>query len=230
VTVPYYADDMVTLYLGDCRDVTAWLEADVLVTDPPYGRGWRQGTAWTNADGGGGHRSSGNATSIIGDRDTTARDEALRLWGDRLAVVFGDLLIPPPERAVQVLIYAKPVDAGIRAARAGRRRDVEGVYLLGDWPCGIGGASSVLRTSGRVAGPRGMALRAGHPHAKPLDVMQDLIALADGVVADPFAGSGTTLLAARAQGRKAIGVEIEERYCELIASRLSQGDLFGGVA
>jgi DNA modification methylase len=219
---PYYSDDLVTLYHGDCLEVTEWLAADVLVTDPPYGIDWQGTPGWTNAQGGGGHRSSGSALSIANDKDTKARDSAIEIWGDGLALIFGDVLRFQPSGAVHVLIYAKPVDAGIRGARGGRRKDIEAIYMLGKWPVGIGGITSVLRTGGRVAGPRGMGLRAGHPHAKPIDVMQELIEMADGVVADPFAGSGTTLIAARNLGRQAIGVELEERYCELIATRLSQ--------
>ncbi len=219
---PYYSDDLVTIYHGDCREVTDWLAADVLVTDPPYGIGWQAKEGWTNADGGGGHRSSGNARSILNDDDLTARDAALALWGNRLAAVFGDVLKPHPAGTVHLLIYAKPLDAGIMGARAGRRKDIEAIFLVGPWPTGIGGASSVLRTNGRVAGPRGMALRAGHPHAKPLDVTEELISLAPGVIADPFMGSGSTLVAAKDLGRKAIGIEIEERYCEIAAKRCSQ--------
>jgi len=228
---PYYQDDLVTLYHGDCLDQRLWLTADVLVTDPPYGIGWKASDGWTNAAGRGGHRSSGNAKSIANDEDTSARDAALELWGDKPAVVFGDIL-KPPAGTVHVLIYAKPADAGIRGARAGRRKDVEGIFLTGKWPTGIGGKSSVLHTGGRVAGPRGIALRAGHPHAKPQDVMGELVELADGIIADPFAGSGSTLVAAKALGRKAIGVEIDEKHCETIAKRCAQEvlDIFGGVA
>lgn len=220
---PYYSDDRVTLYHGDALEVDAWLSADVLATDPPYGINWHAPKGWTNAFGGGGHRSSGNAVSIAQDKDTAARDGVMSLWGDKPAAVFGDLLKSAPNGTRQMCIYAKPFDAGIRGATGGFRRDAEAIFLAGAWPIGIGGRSSVLKTNGYVAGPRGIATRSQHPHAKPIDVLEQLIAAApDGIIADPFAGSGSTLVAARNLGRKAIGVEIEERYCELIARRLDQ--------
>lgn len=218
---PYYSDDAVTLYLGDCREITEWLAADVLVTDPPYGRGWRQGAVKAAAG-----RSKGTHSSarhgIAGDKDTSVRDDALRMWGARHAVAFGDLMLAPPADTKQVCVYRKPPDSGTRGATAGRRRDVEAIYLIGPWPSGIGGRTSIFATSAPVQGsPSGTAARYGHPHAKPVDVMEDLIALCPpGVIADPFAGSGSTLIAARNQGRRAIGVELEERYCERIAKRL----------
>jgi site-specific DNA-methyltransferase (adenine-specific) len=218
--MPYYADESVALYHGDCREVAEWLAADVLVTDPPYGRSWQSGQGLKNSHGHG--RGSIAHGGIANDRDTTVRDAALSLWGARIGVVFGDLLIQQPTGAVQALIYAKPLDAGVKGARAGRRRDAEAIYLTGPWPVGVGGASSIIRTGGLVAGPRGAATKYGHPHAKPLDVMSELITLAEGVIADPFAGGGSTLVAAKQLGRQAIGVELDERYCELIAGRLSQ--------
>jgi site-specific DNA-methyltransferase (adenine-specific) len=224
LTRPYWTGDGITLYLGDCREVTAWLAADVLVTDPPYGIGWVRRAGWKNANGGG--RGTPSHPGIANDMDTATRDEVLTTWGGKPALIFGDLLKNQPAGAVHVLVYEKSDDAGIRGARGGWRRDLEGIYLLGSWPVGIGGRSSAVRSGGRVAGPRGIGLRNGHPHAKPVDVMETLIAACPpGVIADPFAGSGSTLIAARNQGRKAIGVEINERYCEMAARRLDQGIL-----
>lgn len=219
---PYYSDDGIELWHGDCREIDAWLEADVLVTDPPYGRAWRQGTLRRSI--GSGDNSHGG---IAGDADTSIRDEALAEWGDeKPAVMFGDLMLAPPVGTKQVLVYRKPPDAGNRGATAGRRRDVEAVYLVGPWPSGLGGKTSLLSTSARTVGnPVGLAARYGHPHAKPVDVMQELIAMHSGHIADPFAGSGSTLMAAKLLGRKAIGVELDERYCEIAARRLAQGVL-----
>jgi site-specific DNA-methyltransferase (adenine-specific) len=216
---PYYADDLVTLYLGDCREVTAWLGADVLVTDPPYGRGWKQGAEpaknWQQHDG------------IAGDDDTGLRDEVLAIWGTRKALVFGDLTLAPPQGNKLTLIYRKPPNAGSRGGMGGWRRDAEGIYLLGPWHSAIGGHSSIIATGARSqSGPAGTPGRYGHPHAKPVDVMEILIsACPPGVIADPFAGSGSTLVAARNLGRQAIGVELDERYAEIAARRLAQGVL-----
>jgi site-specific DNA-methyltransferase (adenine-specific) len=220
---PYYADDLVTLYLGDCREVAEWLAADVLVTDPPYGRAWKQGAEpaknWVQHEG------------IAGDEDTSLRDWVLAAWGDRLAISFGDLMLAPAAGTKQVLPYRKPANAGTRGATAGFRRDAEAIYLIGAWPSGIGGRSSIIATAARSQGrPAGTPGRYGHPHAKPVDVMETLIAACPpGTVADPFAGSGSTLVAARNLGRKAVGVEIDEKYAERAALRLCQDVLVTGA-
>lgn len=225
----YYQDDKVVLHHGDCLEITDWLDADALVTDPPYGRNWQSGSGMTNSHG----RGLGSIAhgGIKNDKDTTARDAALAAWGGRPGIVFGDPLITQPPGAVQACVYAKAADAGIKGARAGVRRDVEMVYLTGAWPVGVGGRSGVFRSARWVAGPTSLAAKYGHPHAKPTDLLEELIGLAPpGVIADPFAGSGSTLVAAAHLGRRAIGVELDESYCEVIAKRLSQGVLDFGSA
>lgn len=215
---PYYEGDGVTLYHGDCLKVTEWLAADVMVTDPPYGRGWKQGDTGT-ARGWVSDRHDG----IQGDSSTSTRDAALALW-DRPGVMFGDLMLPPPSGTRHVLIYDKGSDAGFIGGVGGYRRNAEAIYLVGSHGGQLGGRSAILQTSVSAGG--NYARRYGHPHAKPLDVMEQLIdACPPGVIADPFAGSGSTLVAARNLGRKAVGVEIEERYCEIIARRLDQAVL-----
>lgn len=216
---PYYTDDHVTLYHGDCLEVTEWLTADVLVTDPPYGIGWRRGDTGTGRGW-----SNDSHEGIANDQDTATRDAVLDTWGDRPAVVFGSFYAPAPGRLRHVAVWEKPTNAGVVGSTTGFRRDVEAVYLTEPWPLVSATRGSVLRN---IAGSsNGPGRATGHPHAKPGWLMEQLIdAAPPGVIADPFAGSGSTLVAARNLGRQAIGVELEERYCEIIASRLAQGVL-----
>ena len=226
---PYYADEAVTLYLGDCREVTEWLGGDVLVADPPYGIGWSRGE-WAKA------ANPAANTGIVGDADTAMRDAALASWGaDRPALIFGSVRAGYPADWKRMLVFHKPTggNAGFFGSRLPWLNNWEPIFVCGRWPDQTPTRDAVVATAALSAGGySGYATRYQHPHAKPVDVMETLIAACPpGVIADPFAGSGSTLEAARRQGRKAIGVEIEERYCELIARRMSQGVLIeGGVA
>ena len=226
---PYYSDDKVTLYHGDCLEYPEWWTgADVLVTDPPYGIGWKLSLS--------GYLLRGykrgidpNHDGIANDEDPRVRDGALEAWGAvRPALVFGSPRLAPPDGTKHVLTWRKPLDSGVIGSALPWRRDTENVYVLGKWPMSKGTASSVLD------GPLGMRayVDGSHPHAKPVGVMEALIAKCPpGTIADPFAGSGSTLVAAKALGRKAIGVELEERYCEIAARRLSQEVFdFGSIA
>jgi hypothetical protein len=207
---PYYCDELVTLYHADCREIDVWESAHLLLTDPPYGISWVQ----PGIPGYGGKH-----TGIVNDSDTAARDYVLGQWGSvKPAIVFGSPLLAPPKGTKQTLVWQKSPNSGLMGAVAGYRRDWEAVYLMGNWPQQPAARSGVLVTKVGLA-----TYLSGHPHAKPVPLLEALLSVTPkGVVADPFSGGGATLIAARNLGRRVIGVEIEERYCELIARRLDQ--------
>jgi site-specific DNA-methyltransferase (adenine-specific) len=221
MTTPYYTDESITLYHGDCREITAWLEADVLVTDPPYGIGY---VSNMNRD----RRNSKLGRPVAADDGTDTRDHALALWGDRPALVFGRWDAPRPTAVRARLVWDKGNSAGMGDLRLPWGRSDEEVYVLGVGFIGKR-TGSVIRAQMLMSGDHE---RPDHPTPKPLGLMDQLVAKCPpGSVADPFAGSGTTLVAAKRAGRHAIGVEIDERYCEITARRLDQGVLdFGAVS
>lgn len=142
---PYYEDDQVTLYLGDCREVLARMD----------------------------------------DRSV-------------------DCVIDRPGQGWEPIVFLHRNDA--KPAWHG------------------GGKAGVWRHP--------VVQNEGHATVKPLPMVADWVRLFTNpgdTILDPFAGSGTTLRAAKDEGRKAIGVELDERYCEVIARRLAQDTLFGEV-
>jgi DNA modification methylase len=202
---PYYDDGSCVIYHGDCRDVLPSLRADVMVTDPPYGIAYSSG--WDNQFQG---------VTIECDESVEARDCVLSTWGNRPAIVFGSWKQPRPAGVRMVLTWDKGT-VGMGDLSLPWFPCTEEIYVLGD---GFTGS----RTSAVM---RYVCRNTHHPTEKPEPLMAELIAKCPrGVIVDPFMGSGTTLVAAKRLGVAAVGIEREERYCEIAAKRLAQGSLF----
>ena len=203
---PYYEDlqASIAIYKGNCLDVLPMLEiADLILTDPPYGIGKDGQKRSTGKHGG------RKAYEFLGWDAKRPEAECFELilrkskqaiiWGGNY---FADLL--PPED--KWLVWDKEQ----------RINQSDGELA---WT-NIGGALRIFPKN-RVELMRDIAV---HPTQKPQVLMSWCIQLADNpmYIIDPFMGSGTTLRVAKDLGRKAIGIEIEERYCEIAAKRLSQ--------
>lgn len=206
---PYYADEFVTLYHGDCREVQPSIGQHSLVTDPPYGLGER----WA-----GGTWAAGPAYADVREWDSETFDVAvvLAFVADAESAVIwgGNYYALPPTRCwlIWSKVNAVPTMAAVEMAWTNLHRP-----------------TAEFR---EVINPDGNNSRV-HPTQKPLSVMEWSLRFAAShlPVFDPFAGSGTTLVAAKNLARRAVGIELNERYCEAAARRLSQSVLdFGGVA
>ena len=208
---PYYEHGGITIYHRDCREVLPSLTADVLVTDPPYG------IAYSSSMGG-----KFTGTAIANDQELSARDAVLSWWGERPAIVFGTWKTVTPERTRTVLVWEKGSHVGMGDLSIPWKPNFELIYVLGQGFAGHRG-SGVLRFD--ALSPN--FVEQLHPTEKPVALFLELLGKCPaGTVLDPFMGSGTTLRAAKDLGRRAIGIEIEERYCEIAARRLSQEVLF----
>ncbi len=210
-----------TLYHGDClTEHREWLDADVLITDPPYGIAFEPRKTIN------GVATMRHEDDIKGDKDTAVRDEALAIWGGKPFAMFGAWRKPLAAASVRV-IWDKGDGVGVGNTNIPWRPSTEEIYIGGKWPkavpLGTGGGRRVGGIIRVPCAPSRLAEKVGHPTPKPLELMSELVArFPEGVVSDPFAGGGSTLVAVKSLGRKAVGVELEERYCEIIAKRLSQ--------
>lgn len=206
---PYYEDQSCIIYHGDCREIANGLDFNVVVTDPPYGIAYQQ-TIATASDYG----------PIAGDQS----DELAR-WVVNFTVapriVFGanhfPSALPEPGRWI---CWDKRLSEDADKMLGS---PFELAWMSGDHKAGV--MYRVLH--GGVVNADGANTKRVHPTQKPVTLMRRIIAdWTTGVILDPFMGSGTTLRAAKDLGRKAIGIEVEERYCEIAVQRLAQEVLF----
>jgi len=201
---PYYQDSHVTIYNADCRDVLPTLEpVDLVLTDPPYGLG-------ALPPRGGGRVG----TFDYGTRAVIRWDTFTMGWLDDL----------PSDIPVGVFCSIRRLPEVMTTLGT-----TSALFYVKSNPSPLGSSIEACVT-------RGMATRSPqhfesynaangqeHPTQKPLDLMRWIIGREQAAaILDPFMGSGTTLRAAKDLGRKAIGIEIEERYCEIAAKRMSQ--------
>jgi DNA modification methylase len=225
----YYQDDYVTLYHGDCLDhLDYWLDADVLVTDPPYGSETKNGYGRRDSSIRRAMLEDGyDGRTIANDSTTAVRDAALEVWGARPVIAFGTPRLPdPPGNWDHRLVWDKR-EPGLNGGPW--RYTHESIFVRGEgWKRTSASSFSILSYPSGNGSPE----KKDHVHAKPIALMMRLIEAApDGTIADPFSGSGSTLVAAKNLSRRAIGVELEERYCEIIAKRCAQDVFdFGAIA
>jgi DNA modification methylase len=150
----------------------------------------------------------------------------LALWQPKPALVFGSWRMPKPTGTHTVLIWDKGPAAGMGDLSVPWKPNTEEIYVIGKGFTGSRDSSIISGATVVTWASKGR----DHPNMKPRALIEILLAKCPaGAVADPFAGSGSTLVAAKLNNRKAIGVEIDEKYCEIAASRLAQDNLFEGL-
>ena len=245
---PHYADDLVTLYIGDCREILPALgvTADCIVADPPYGetalnwdrwpdgwletavtvsrslwcfgslrmfgQHWQEFTraAWKFSQDVIWEKNSGSGAAV--DRFRRVHEHALHWYSGPWAGV----------RHEVPRVDATPEQIARNGGAARLHTQAAHLGQYGTAKTWTENGTRYMRSVIKAKNLRGAAI---HPTEKPQALLEPLIAYAcppGGLVIDPFAGSGSTLVAARQSGRRAIGIEADERYCETAARRLSQ--------
>jgi site-specific DNA-methyltransferase (adenine-specific) len=244
---PYYSSGGVEIYHGDCREILPSIEAvDAVITDPPYGdtsldwdepvKGWlglvdtrqvwcfgsmrfwlEHGTDfrenWTYAQEIVWEKHNGSG--FHADRFKRVHEFAMHWYRGPWSSLYLNTPVTLDARPKVVRHKRRPTHTGHIEAGSYRSED---------------GGPKLMRSVLQVRSEHG---RAVHPCQKPIGILTPLLGCSvppGGLVLDPFMGGGSTLRAAKDRGRRAIGIEIDERYCQLAAERLGQEVLDLGAA
>lgn len=215
---PYFDDGQIQIWNADCRDILPTLEAgsvDLVLTDPPYG------IALENHGRKDGKRRDRDWT-IAGDDSTELGQNVIDFclakgWP---TVAFASPKYPWSGKWRSLLVWHKP-GVGVGGD--------PNLCWMADWELiqvANNGPLTGAKESAVIQWPVSSASFADHPCQKPVGLCRKLITKHGGdLILDPFMGSGTTLRAAKDLGRRAIGIELEEKYCEIAVQRLSQSVL-----
>lgn len=236
---PYYEADGITIYHGDCREILPLLDpVDVCITDPPYGvtalewdrrvDGWpmlvRSANLWcfgsfrffreARFDGWTYAQEviweKHNGSNVHADRFRRVHELAVQFYRGSWADLYKQPVYTPTAVKRTVRVKARPSHFGAIDATPYESED---------------GGPLLMRSVFYAPSCHGTAV---HPTQKPTEIMTPLVVYScshDGAVLDPFMGSGSTLVAAKSVGRRALGIEINEAYCAMAVERLAQGVL-----
>jgi site-specific DNA-methyltransferase (adenine-specific) len=221
---PYYEHAGITIYHGDCLEIIRGVgEVSAVITDPPYGMDYQSSRRidkserlpkiandlkpfiWWLYDA---YRITRTGGSLICFSDWK-NAETFRMAIDTAGY----------QLRSQVIWNREAHGMGDLSGTFAPQHDVVWFGVSGEFKFPSFRPKSVISAL-RLPGEQLL-----HPNEKPVNAMEGLIepvTIQGDIVLDPFMGSGTTLVAAKNLGRKAIGIEIEERYCEIAAKRLSQ--------
>ena len=234
----YYDEDGVTIYHGDCIEILPELEVAALIaTDPPYGTGLVYADTFID--------------SLAGDEYWSWFRRVVTMMRERGKTV----IFTHRNHSLKYLhdwdwvgVWHKPASFGVRIGNSPILPHWEPVYFYGMHNRGLGSYSAdvfsympVKALRGRGMPPSVMldrrewqcaAKNGQHPTPKPIELIQHWIEIftqPGDLVIDPFMGSGTTCMACKKLGRRAIGIEIVESFCELSANRCAQTVMFSDI-
>lgn len=224
---PYYSEGGTTIYHGDCREILPDVSAvRLVVTDPPYVFGIAS-TAQEGKAGGWGDLMNSSVwyeSWLVEAKRLTANASGaawvFNSWRSFPVLARASYGVNWPIESLLVWDKEWIGPGGQRGLRPSY--ELAALFCQPEFAIADRGQPDIWRSQWSSIKP------SGHPAEKPVALLRRIIEKSGGgLVLDPFMGSGSTLVAAKETGHPAIGIEIEERYCEIAAKRLAQGVLFG---